>query len=250
VRGTEGDPPTGYIVSDRVLAKLLVMAPEERDTAPESLYARLARDFPADRATWRKTFDDRFGTLPVDSRAMAWESFLIDAFAWRTSSRLQEDPSLSAALTYLPGLDILRTRLKPNPEAARIVGIYVRWLDELVFADLAARRGDRIVLVADPGRSAGDDAEGFVSVEGGGAIAACVGGMLGDLDIAPLTLRLLGLPVSREMPGRAPDRCFEGAGPVPPMMATWGRRGRPTEAPVSDYDLEMVERLKSLGYLR
>ena len=52
-RGTQGDPPEGYVVSDRVLSKLLSQSAEDRDTAPESLYPRLARDFPADRAAWR-----------------------------------------------------------------------------------------------------------------------------------------------------------------------------------------------------
>ncbi len=249
-RGTEGDPPAGYVVSDRVLAKLLLQASEDRDTAPQSLYARLAREFPADRAAWRTTFDERFGALPVEVDALAWESFLIDAFAWHTSRRLREDPAIMAVFTYLPGLDILRTRLHAGPDTASVIGSYVRWLDATVFAEPAGRGDERIVLVADPGRSAGADAEGFIAAVGGGAVPACVGPTIGDLDVAALTLRLLGLPASREMPGRLPDRCFEGAPPAPSSIATWGRRGRPVEAPASDYDSEMIERLKSLGYLR
>ena len=249
-RGTEGDPSSGYVVSDRVLAKLLSQGAEDRDTEPASLYARLARDFPDDRATWRAMFEERFATLPEVVRAPAWESFLIDAFAWRTSLKLLEDPEVATALAYLPGLDILRTRLAGRPGAAEAVLVYLRWLDATVFSDLLARKDDRVVLVADPGRSAAKDAEGFVAMGGGGAEPRCVGPAIDDLDVAPIVLRLASLPVSREMAGRAPDRCFEGAGETPPPIATWGRRGQTVQRPGSDYDPEMVERLKSLGYLR
>src|SRR5204862_7439734 len=58
--GTEGDPPAGYVISDRVLSKLLSQRADDRDTAPSSLAARLARDFPAQRVAWRSEFDARF----------------------------------------------------------------------------------------------------------------------------------------------------------------------------------------------
>jgi len=248
--GTEGDPKAGYVVSDRVLAKLLSEGAEDRDTAPASLFARLARDFPAERAAWRASFEARFLDLPNETRALEWESFLIDTFAWRTTLRLLDDPEVATSFTYLPGLDILRTRLRGSPDAPDAVERYVRWLDASIVAELSARSGDLILVVADPGRSAEADDEGFVAVSGGGAVPLCVGPAIDDLDVAPIALRLAGLPVSREMQGVAPLRCFEGAAPAPPALASWGRRGRPAEAPASDYDPEMVLRLKSLGYLR
>ncbi len=238
------------MVSDRVLAKLLSEGAEDRDTAPASLYARLARDFPAERAAWRASFEARFFDLPQDARALAWESFLIDTFAWRTTLRLLDDPELSTSFTYLPGLDILRTRLRGSSDAQNAIESYLRWLDASIIAELSARNDDRILLIADPGRSAGRNEEGFVAISGGGAVPLCVGPPIGDLDVAPIALRLAGLPASREMRGVAPERCFEGAPPAPPALASWGRRGRPAEAPASDYDPEMVLRLKSLGYLR
>jgi hypothetical protein len=249
-RGTEGDPPEGYVVSDRVLSKLLSQRAEDRDTAPQSLFPRLARDFPADRAAWRASFDGRFADVAGEARALAWESFLIDTFAWRTTLRLLDDPAVATSLTYLPGLDILRTRLRGHREAVATVEIYLRWLDATIVAELAGQPNALIVLVADPGRSTEQDAEGFIAVVGGGAVPLCVGPTIADVDVAPIALRLAGLPASREMRGRAPDRCFEGAAPALPPIATWGRRGRPVETQASDYDPEMVERLKSLGYLR
>jgi hypothetical protein len=248
--GTEGDPPAGYVVSDRVLAKLLSQREEDRDTAPASLYARLAQDFPAERADWRARFDARFGELPEDARALAWESFLIDTFAWSTTRRLLDDPQVTTSFTYLPGLDILRTRISGSAAAAAAIEGYLRWLDVSILGELSKRGEDRILVVADPGRSAARGEEGFVAAVGGGAVPFCVGPPIGDLDVAPLALRLAGLPTSREMPGAAPERCFEGAPAPPRAVATWGRRGRPAETAASDYDPEMVLRLKSLGYLR
>jgi hypothetical protein len=249
-RGTEGDPPADYVVSDRVLARLLAERAEDRDTAPTSLYARLALSFPADRDRWRAAFEARFAALPEPVRALAWESYLIDVFAWQTSVSLQADPDVGSSFSYLPGLDILRTRLGARPDGPAAVAAYLRWLDDAVVAGLSASAGDVVVVVADPGRSPASEAEGFVAIVGGGAVAACVGPPIGDLDVAPVVLRLAGLPVSAEMPGRAPGRCFEGAPPAPPAIATWGRRGRSITEPGRDDDPEMVERLKSLGYLR
>jgi hypothetical protein len=125
---------------------------------------------------------------------------------------------------------------------------YLRWLDETVFAE-AARASSRVVLVADPGRSATASAEGFVAVAGGGAQPRCVGPPVANIDVAPIALEALGLPESREMDGRVPAACPLGpARPTP--IATWGRRGASVSGTVSAYDPEMVERLKSLGYLR
>ena len=225
-RGTEGDPSSGYVVSDRVLAKILLHGAEDRDTLPASLYVRLAAEFPANKAVWHASFDARFASFPENVRALVWESFLIDAFAWRTALLILDDPLLSTEIAYL------------------------RWLDATVFTELAARPGERLVIVADPGRSAGAGAEGFVAAVGGGATPRCVGPAVDDLDVAPIVLREASLPASGEMQGRAPDRCFEGAAAAPPKIATWGRRGRAAAQRGSDYDPEMVERLKSLGYLR
>ena len=248
-RGTEGDADHAYVVSDRVLAKLLSGGAEDRDTAPASLYTRLANDFPAERTVWRAAFDRAFPGDPDELRAIAWESFLIDAFAWRAHTLLLEDPDVGAAFVYLPGLDILRTRIAGRPGAPAVVGTYLRWLDASVFAPLATAAG-RVLVVADPGRSSGPHAEGFVAASGEGIAPACIGPAIGDLDVAPTALRMLGLPASREMAGEAPARCFEGFGTPSEAIATWGRRGRPAGEGASAYDPEMVERLKSLGYLR
>jgi hypothetical protein len=256
-RGIEGDAPGGYVVSDRVLAKLLAGAPEDRDVEPASLFTRLTQEFPGDRAALRADLTSRFTSMPEAVASLAWESVLIDGFAWRTALRLHQDPRVAYAFVYLPGLDIFRTRISatlPPGDAgaavrARAIETYVRWLDETILA-AAVGRGGRLAIVADPGRSAPASAEGFLAVSGGGAEPACIGPSIGDLDVAPTVLRALGLPASREMTGSVPDRCAVSSGDAPASIATWGRRGASSPDAASAYDPEMVERLKSLGYLR
>ena len=249
-RGTEGDPAVGYVVSDRTLAKLLAGAVEDHDTLPESLFARLARDFPAQRDALRREFETRFAPFSEKARSLVWESYLIDAFSWNTARSLLDDPAVASAFVYLPGLDILRTRASSIATSPDPVEAYLHWLDDTVFAATSRDDMPRVVIVADPGRSAGPDAEGFLAMSGGGAAPACVGPAVSTLDVTPAVLRELGLPTSRELTGRAPRACFERAPPPPAPIATWGRRGRSVEAALADNDPEMLERLKSLGYVR
>ena len=258
VEGESG--PRGYVVTDRVLAKLLSGAEADRDTAPASLFARLRGSFESMRAEARARFD---AVWPPETgggerlRAVLWESFLIDRQALTTTDLLLQDPEVAAAFVYLPGLDILRFRLDEMEveadlafrlEARRALEAYVGWLDGEI-RERSSRRGTMLMLVADPGRRGGPSAEGFVVVRGGPAEARCVGPALELVDVAPLVLRLAGFPASREMHGAVPSRCLGGLEELP-RVATYGRRPISPGEVRSAYDPEMVERLKSLGYLR
>jgi hypothetical protein len=249
---------SGFVVSDRVLAKLLAGKEDDRDTAPAALFARLRAGFDGERAAIRREFEERIPTPRSDgARRLLWESFLIDAYALRTSATISRDPGLRAAFVYLPGLDILRIRLdrelsvqgtSGRLEEAEALAAYVRWLDEVLADALRNEAGGTTVVVADPGRSATASSEGFAVVAGPRAKRGCVSPAVGDLDVAPLVLSLLGYPRSDEMPGREPAACLEDvAGPSP--IETYGRRRVAARARGSDSDPEMLERLRSLGYL-
>jgi hypothetical protein len=250
----------GYLVTDRALPKLLAGAPGDRDTRPGSLFDRMRTDFPDDLDRSRRAFAKAFGHLPDgEARRMAWESFLIDDHALTVTDRILEDAAVRQAFVYLPGLDILRDRLarreSPGETATLLDGPqaiedYVRWLDGRVSGRFGARPGTRTVLVAEPGRRSGRSSEGFIVLHGPGIRPACVGTPLGSLDVAPLSLWLAGFPASREMPGRIPGNCLPRDPRVQDRIATWGRNELVETAGGSDYDDEMLERLRSLGYLQ
>jgi hypothetical protein len=70
------------------------------------------------------------------------------------------------------------------------------------------------------------------------------------LDLAPTVLYTLGLPVARDMAGRPLTELFSG-----PEGAKWtasydGRVGTPARREEPGADAEVLERLRSLGYIR
>jgi hypothetical protein len=252
----------GYRVTDRVLPKLITGDAADRDTLPESLFARLAADFPSDLGAIEEAFGREFRVEPT-SEAWPWlrESYVIDAYAWQVARSLLGDPQVRASFVYLPGLDILRHRLETQGDSdlASLLGVrpalesYLRWLDRLIDQARAEAAEGTLLIATDPGRRGDAASEGFVLLLGAAAEPGCVGPAIEALDLTPLALDLLGFPSSAEMSGRAPRAC-RGAGggpadPAPPVVATFGRRVQDPARSESDYDEEMLKRLKSLGYL-
>ena len=251
----------GYVVSDRVLAKLLSGAEPESDTDPESLFARLRSDFARERQAIRDRFEDAFASVAAAPiRSLAWDSYLIDAHALTVLDHLMADPDVRFGAAYLPGLDILRRRLAEvasagGPVRDFVAGtgaleVYVGWLSESIQA-ASNHDGGRLVLVGDPGRSADGQAEGFVAVIGPGAAPACVvSAAIRPVDVAPTILRALGFPRSRDM-GDADvhDGCLIGVPANPPTVASFGRRPVRERPRASAVDEELLERLRTLGYV-
>ncbi len=251
----------GYVVSDRVLAKLLSDAEPDLDTDPESLFGRLRAEFDDDRERFGELFDDAFrGVDAPPIRSIAWDSFLIDVHALTVLDRLMADPSVRFGAAYLPGLDILRRRLVERASgdgpvrdllgAGGALEAYARWLSQRI---RAARTGgaERLVIVGDRGRSADGSAEGFVGVVGPGGRPACVAPRaIRPVDVAPTILRAVGFPRSEEM-GADGDGggCLDGEAANPPVIATFGRRAVRDRPPGSASDDELLERLRSLGYV-
>ncbi len=259
-REDEVEAPLGYVVSDRVLAKLISGSEEDRDTSPESLFPRLRAEFPRERDLIRSVFEARFGSVgDAELRRLAWESFLLDAYHRSVARLLEGDPAVRDLFVYLPGLEILRHRLaergrgKDGNRAAAVpelIESYVKWIDGLVGEIAGDPATRRTILIADPGRSAVRGVEGFVAVSGGPARPGCVGSAIGPLDVTPLALTADGFPASDEMPGRAPTDCLASPPGGATRIATFGRKAAPARPPVSAYDPEMLDRLRSLGYVR
>jgi len=131
---------------------------------------------------------------------------------------------------------------------------YYRLVDGLIGqAGEGLTDADVLVLVGDPGRLARHSlpAEGLLVLAGGPVRAGDLGAV-SERDVAPTVLHLAGLPRSRELEGRvledALSPAFRAAHPVR-TVPSYGRRppGRPAE---SAFDHDMLEQLRSLGYVQ
>jgi hypothetical protein len=249
----------GYVVSDRALPALLHgQAEGDRAVAPEALWPRLRDRFPAQRAALETEARERFAALAPHTRELAVESLLIDGWSLDVLGWLLEDDRLAVGSVYLPGLDILRHRLAEGttPAAgARLLEVqaalegYARWLDERLATFLEPRPGGHALVVADAGRAEGGSALGFVLAVGEGIGRGCAGYELDAVAVAPVALALAGFPQSAELPGHLPATCPLGR-TGPDAVATYGRRALEPAAETSASDPQLLERLRSLGYLR
>ena len=252
----------GFLVTDRMYAKLQVAKATgkppvfEREIFPPTLFDRLA-DYPLTDA---KVTDDAFD-VAEDIDRFAVTAALTGSFDY---------DRIALAAVYLPGLDIYENSLYSCVAAAaplarsvavfQGVGEYWRYLDGLL--EPLVERADPahvVVFVADPGMpkpykwyQSGAAERGFVIVAGGPARRIDSPVAVRAVDIAPAVLYLLGFPVSKEMDGRVPaevlDASFVAAHP-PVTVDTFGRVSAKSEAKYS-VDSELVDRLRSLGYLQ
>ena len=165
---------------------------------------------------------------------------------------------------YLPGLDIATMQQLGNADAAADVASLTarmdavrghhRFVDELLGGLLADMPSNGVLLlVADPGRRARQSgaAEGLIALWGASIVPETLA-PAGERDIAPTALHLLGLPVSAELEGRvlesALSPAFRSAHPVR-HVASYGPRP-PQRLRESAFDREMLEELRSLGYIQ
>jgi hypothetical protein len=235
------DPVNGQIVTDRALLKIEKGGPPDRETHPDALLAALR---PVAAAT-----------------AGGDRARRIDAFAAEAARRLRE-PAVDVEAVYLPGLDIVTMQqlgadgadVATLPARMDTVRAHHRFVDERI-GEARAAAGERgvLVLVGDPGRLArrSPDAEGLIVVAGPIAAPGPLSAA-GERDVAPTVLHLLGLPVSDELEGAVLEAAlapaFRAAHPVR-RVASYGRRapGPPRD---SAFDREMLEELRSLGYIQ
>jgi hypothetical protein len=169
-------------------------------------------------------------------------------------------PDLTAV--YLPGLDIAQnallgrqdTALAPSEVANRVDALreYNVFLDHLLSDILTPTDMEVVFVVTQPGRVAAA-AAGLLGVSG--AVAAQQAAVAArPVDVEPTILQTLGIPISRELPGtpvlallapefvkRYPLRQVQTYGP--PSVPTANRSGEPL-------DQEMIDRLRSLGYVK
>ncbi len=252
------------ILSDRATLRLERGDTLDAEIAPAALYERL-------RARWPAIRQDATGhagaawTSPVsadpDVRAVLQRSAELDAIQLALTREVST-PAPDLAAVYLPGLDIAQHALLGSSEAgmaasaaaARVEAIrdYYVFLDRLLAETLRPAPGEVVILVTQPGRVAAA-AEGLMGISGRlAALGAAATGRAPD--VAPTVLQALGVPISRELAGSALTALFnpEFAQRYPVRhVASYGRPSVKSAARSGQpLDQEMIDRLRSLGYVR
>jgi hypothetical protein len=230
------EPLNGYVVSDRTFLKVERGAAPDREVYPPDAFDVVKALLPpaADRARRR------------------------DLFHAAAAARLRSGHPVDLEAVYLPGLDIFTNQQMLESPAdlgaldARLATIreYYRFLDRLLGEMTEALGPDEmVVLVGDPGRFERRTTSGLLMLWGGAARPGDLG-TVSERDVAPTVLHLVGLPVSRELTGAVLTSgltaAFNDAHPVEHVARYARRRTAPA---ASGFDREMIEELRSLGYI-
>lgn len=189
-----------------------------------------------------------------------------------------DSPDLSLSALYLQGIDTTSHHfsesvfgqnmdLKREPRAgpavvaqkqAMLAATYRR-MDALIGRLMSElREGDLLAVVSDhgwryDGTSHWGMPDGVFALYGSGVRRGFSPGRVHVYDVAPTILYYLGLPVSREMPGKVLDAVFTPAAAslLPRVsVASYGPRARPVRVADPEMDGEYREKLKSLGYIQ
>jgi len=253
-------PDSGVLFSDRALLRLDRGGPLDAEIAPASAYDAVRQSWPEMRARVTRDVQGALGAVRPDLVAAVARAAEVDGL----HAELAVHPITANAdllVVYLPGLDIARhalmdgitqrgaAELGPRLDALRH---YYRYLDAVAGRLARTASVDAAVLwVVHPGR-AQSQAHGVLGVTS--TKGASSRGTARMTDVAPTILHGLGLPVSRELAGRAQSTLF-GADfaqrfPVRAVASYGAPRARTIARSSDALDEEAVERLRSLGYIR
>jgi hypothetical protein len=237
------DAVNGWVVTDRAAFKLEKGGTPDREVHPPEAFDSLR---------------------PLLDSAEPERARRLDRFHLAAARALRGTAPPDLEALYLPGLDIFTMQHLGEAPASDLAGLdaklagvreQYRLVDGLIGEAVAGLgAGDVLLLVGDPGRLAREGsppAEGLLVLSGGPTAPGDLGTVSGR-DIAPTVLHLLGLPKSRELDGQvleaALSEAFRRDHPVR-LVDSYGRRP-PSRAAQSDFDQDVLEQLKSLGYIQ
>lgn len=249
------------VISDRAVLRLEQGGKLDAEISPASLYPVLQSRWAAIRKRAAEAANKAFSTVADPSTvATLRRSAGLDATIIGLVDALPP-PDRDLDVVYLPGLDIAQHALfasdragalLPSRAAERVAALktYYGFLGEALGAWLRPGQGEVVILVTEPGRVE-SPAEGTMTV-----YRARTGDLKPGIedrgvarvdDLAPTILNALGVPLSRELPGR-PRGPFA---PPPTYVATYGRPFTPPPPRSGKpLDQEMIDRLRSLGYVK
>jgi hypothetical protein len=261
---------SGIVLTDRAVLRLERGDPLDAEVAPAEVYDQLRVTWSALRQRARTIASSRFAGSDLPVATVLRRSAELDATVVEMARALPGPPR-DLDVVYLPGLDIAQHALlggtgegalAPSTVAGRVDGLrsYYVFLDSVIAPLVEPRPGLATIVVTLPGRVK-TASEGIISLAPADSASADLASqtraheplpLSSTLDIAPTIWYALGVPLSRELPGRPITKLF-GASPseTDRYVKTYGR---PFTEPVSRHgqplDQEMIDRLRSLGYVR
>jgi Type I phosphodiesterase / nucleotide pyrophosphatase len=251
----------GIVVSDRATLRLEKGGALDAEIAPAALYDSLQAAWPALRTDAAAHAARIPAGLVMDD--LLRRSAELDALQIAITKQIA-GPNADLVCAYLPGLDLVQHGLFGSAEAAdtspgsaaeRLAALdeYYVLLDTLLEPAVRVSGDDVVLVITSPGRVA-QPVPGLMLARGGPVNGHVRDSDARPTDVMPTILQALGVPLSRELPGRPLVELF-GADfarryPVR-QVSTYGvpsaaraeRRGEPL-------DQEMIDRLRSLGYVR
>jgi hypothetical protein len=252
----------GIVISDRAVLRLERGGPLDAELSPAELYESLKPRWPQIRQRAQEESLARFsqGSPPLESgvKAVLARSAEVDFSIMRLAEVIADDHALDLLVVYLPGLDIAQHTLlgvasAPSELDARVESLrrYYAFLHDLT-SQTIGRVPDRTVLVVTQAGRLHEGPGVMAGIGPGLAPGTRITGAV--LDVAPTILHLLGVPVARDLDGRVLSEMVRpevlAAFPVR-HVETYGLRGTVSTARGdSPLDQEMIDRLRSLGYVR
>jgi hypothetical protein len=255
---------SGIVISDRATLRLERGGAPDAEIAPADTYERLRQRWPAIKAQAADLATHALGSsiATPELRPLLQRSLELDADQIALASEVSGETTDLVAV-YLPGLDIAQHALLSPADgqsasasalSQRLQAIrdYYIALDRLLALTAVASPNEALFVVTAPGRVAGGG-EGRLAARG--PIVRDGADVQGRVtDVSPTILYALGVPASRETAG-APllglfSDAFTTRYPVR-HVPTYGRpSNRPLERQGQPLDQEMIDRLRSLGYVR
>jgi hypothetical protein len=254
----------GTVLSDRALLRLEHTGGLDAEIWPPPLYDTLRSDWPRLSEEARRVAEQAFENVePAALRSVLVRSAVFDASVVLLAMHPAAEGRDLLAL-YLPGLDIAQhslARAESTPTgsalAARTNGIrtYYSFLSRLTRQIGRGVERDRTVfmVVTHPGRVSSASVGG-IGINGSIASGSSGRTTAAFVDVAPTILFALGLPSAADLSGTPLTTLFNGTftgnHPVR-VVQTYGRRaGERVVRGGQPLDQEMLDRLRSLGYVR
>jgi len=252
------------ILSDRAVLRLDRGGALDAEIAPALIYERLRQRWPTIREAAARRARAASASLDwgaADTRAILERSAELDAIQLELLREVSSPtPDLSAV--YLPGLDIAQNALlghrdtapAPSQVSMRLQALrdYDVFLDRLLAEVITPGDADVVVVLTQPGRVAAS-ADGLLGMAGRIAVPhAEVQAQM--VDTAPTILHALGVPLSRELPGSPVSALFTSGFMQRYAIRQVDTYGAPsvqgTDRSGQPLDQEMIDRLRSLGYVK